>query len=128
MRPIIIIDYGAAGQGVGFYKRFKQDHPAARVVMLADRLDSQVVKAAMVCGNSPQLAEGGSLARALLSDREVQVVRELGKGCANKTIARRLGISEATVKVHVKTTLRKLQLANRTQAAIWAMQNGLVDA
>ncbi|KQX20052.1 hypothetical protein ASD39_09170 [Sphingomonas sp. Root50] len=127
MRSILIVDYGHAGQDVGFCQKLKKDHPA-RLVMLADRLDSEWVKAALMRENSLHRAEGATLACALLSDREVEVLRELGKGCANKTIARRLGISEATVKVHVKATLRKLQVANRTQAAIWAMQNGLFDA
>jgi len=39
-------------------------------------------------------------------------------------IANRLGITEATVKVHLKTVLRKIGAANRTQAAIWALNNG----
>ena len=42
-----------------------------------------------------------------------------------KTIARRLGIAEATVKVHLKGLLRRIRVANRTQAAIWAMNNGI---
>ncbi len=40
-------------------------------------------------------------------------------------IARQLGITEATVKVHLKAVLRKLNLSNRTQAAIWAISHGL---
>lgn len=60
-----------------------------------------------------------------LSDREVEVLRFLVRGSANKVIGRRLGICEATVKVHVKAALRKIHVANRTQAAIWAVQRGL---
>ena len=60
-----------------------------------------------------------------LSDREVEVLRLLVQGSANKVIGRRLGICEATVKVHVKAALRKIRVANRTQAAIWAVQRGL---
>lgn len=58
-----------------------------------------------------------------LSHREFDILGHLVDGDANKVIARRLNITEATVKVHVKTILRKLQLANRTQAAIWATRN-----
>lgn len=61
----------------------------------------------------------------LLSDREVEVLACLTLGMANKIISRRHNISEATVKVHVKAILRKLRVANRTQAAIWAVQHGL---
>lgn len=61
-----------------------------------------------------------------LTEREVEVLQLLISGAANKVIGRRLGICEATVKVHVKATLRKLHVSNRTQAAIWAVQRGLV--
>lgn len=61
----------------------------------------------------------------LLSDREVETMRYLLMGCSNKVIANRLEITEATVKVHVKAILRKLRVQNRTQAAIWAVNNGV---
>jgi two-component system nitrate/nitrite response regulator NarL len=59
-----------------------------------------------------------------LSEREVGILDCLIDGDANKVISRRLGIAEATVKVHVKAILRKLQVLNRTQAAIWAINSG----
>jgi two-component system nitrate/nitrite response regulator NarL len=59
------------------------------------------------------------------SRREVEILRHLTVGSSNKTIARQLGIAEATVKVHMKGVLRKIRAANRTQAAIWAMNNGI---
>jgi two-component system nitrate/nitrite response regulator NarL len=46
-------------------------------------------------------------------------------GDSNKVIARKIDITEATVKVHVKAILRKIRVHNRTQAAIWAMNNGV---
>ena len=46
------------------------------------------------------------------------------EGDSNKSIARKIDIAEATVKVHVKAILRKIRVQNRTQAAIWAMNNG----
>ena len=45
-------------------------------------------------------------------------------GNSNKSIARKIDIAEATVKVHVKAILRKIRVQNRTQAAIWGMNNG----
>jgi len=58
-----------------------------------------------------------------LSKRECQILQCLVDGLSNKVIARELEITEATVKVHVKALLRKTQTANRTQAAIWAVNN-----
>ena len=59
-----------------------------------------------------------------LSEREAQILDSLVKGHANKVIARTCDITEATVKVHMKSILRKIQVANRTQAAIWALEHG----
>ena len=56
-----------------------------------------------------------------LSERETQILQYLIEGYANKLIARRLDIAEATVKVHIKGLLRKINVSNRTQAAIWAL-------
>ncbi len=60
-----------------------------------------------------------------LSEREVQILRCLLNGHPNKVIAKKLSITEATVKVHLKGVLKKINAANRTQAAIWALNNGL---
>ncbi len=62
---------------------------------------------------------------SLLSEREIETLRYLILGSPNKVIAGHLDISEATVKVHVKAILRKLGAQNRTQAAIWAVNNGI---
>ena len=69
--------------------------------------------------------DAGSVAGEL-SDREVDILECLAVGDSNKLIARKLSITEATVKVHNKAILRKLHLMNRTQAAIWAINRGLV--
>ena len=58
-----------------------------------------------------------------LSEREDQILKELVQGHSNKVIARSFDLTEATVKVHMKSILRKIRVANRTQAAIWALQN-----
>jgi two-component system nitrate/nitrite response regulator NarL len=58
---------------------------------------------------------------AALSPREHEILQQLVNGCSNKSIARNLNITEATVKVHIKALLRKTQMANRTQAAVWAL-------
>jgi two-component system, NarL family, nitrate/nitrite response regulator NarL len=56
-----------------------------------------------------------------LSDRETAILMRLMHGASNKLIARELEIAEATVKVHVKSVLRKIRVKNRTQAATWAL-------
>ena len=56
--------------------------------------------------------------------REKSILRYLIEGDSNKSIARKIDITEATVKVHVKAILRKIRVHNRTQAAIWGMNNG----
>ena len=58
-----------------------------------------------------------------LSKREAQILHCLTQGASNKLIARNLGVAEATVKVHIKAILRKVKVANRTQAAMWAQQH-----
>jgi two-component system, NarL family, nitrate/nitrite response regulator NarL len=58
-----------------------------------------------------------------LSEREIQILDGLVKGYANKVIGRRCNISEATVKVHMKSILRKIRVCNRTQVAIWALEH-----
>jgi DNA-binding NarL/FixJ family response regulator len=63
-----------------------------------------------------------------LTDRETEVLVELAKGRANREIARELGISEKTIKTHVSNLLVKLGVQDRTQAALYAIRNGLVDS
>jgi two-component system nitrate/nitrite response regulator NarL len=76
---------------------------------------------------APQARPASEKAGKDLSDRERSILRCLVDGAANKVIGRNLGITEATVKVHVKSILRKLNLTNRTQAAIWVVNNTLPD-
>jgi two-component system, NarL family, nitrate/nitrite response regulator NarL len=59
---------------------------------------------------------------SMLSPRETSILHLLREGAPNKLIARQLSLTEATVKVHLKSILRKIRVNNRTQAAIWAME------
>ncbi|SDH63186.1 two-component system response regulator NarL [Pseudomonas panipatensis] len=83
---------------------------------------------------SPQLTQ--VLAQALrgdmqpkrveeLTERERQILRQLAQGASNKMIARKLDITEGTVKVHVKRVLHKLGMRSRVEAAVWAVENRL---
>ena len=68
--------------------------------------------------NAPQPPE-----RTSLTERESQILGQLAEGRCNKEIARLLGISDATVKVHIKHLLRKLNMKSRLEAAVWALHN-----
>jgi len=58
-----------------------------------------------------------------LTERERQVLRTIASGHSNKVIGHKLGITEGTVKVHVKNLLHKLGLRSRVEAAVWAMEH-----
>ncbi len=60
-----------------------------------------------------------------LTQREREILQQLAAGLSNKLIARKLDITEGTVKVHVKHLLKKLNLRSRVEAAVWAVQEGL---
>jgi len=140
-------------------RALREAFPTARIVVLADGLSVEALRAAMGGGADGFLSKSVSpealiqslqlvmlgekvfptnLASMLLdmnavspqhsvrglSPREQEILRALVTGASNKVIAYKLGITEATVKVHLKTLLRKIDVNNRTQAAIWAMNNG----
>jgi DNA-binding NarL/FixJ family response regulator len=85
------------------------------------RLDPAVARHVVSSLREPPKKEAG----AELTSREVEVLRLLGAGKANKDIARELDISERTARTHVSNILRKLALSSRTQAALWAVREGL---
>jgi len=60
-----------------------------------------------------------------LTPREFEVLGLVRQGLANKQIARRLGISERTVKAHLTSTFQRIGVLDRTQAALWAERNGI---
>ncbi len=61
-----------------------------------------------------------------LTPKEREVLAQLAVGMSNKEIARKLDVAESTVKIHLQSILRKLSLANRVQAAIYAVEHGLI--
>jgi two-component system nitrate/nitrite response regulator NarL len=65
---------------------------------------------------------------ALLTARERQILAYVARGLSNKAIARTLGISHDTVKLHVRHILSKLQLASRVEAAVFAIEHGIESA
>lgn len=96
-----------------------------RLVLEGERVyPASAIESLLTGGPSDVQARDGTRAAApRLSTRERQILEGLAMGNSNKVIANDLGLSEATVKVHIKSVLRKLRVRNRTQAAIWAMRN-----
>jgi DNA-binding NarL/FixJ family response regulator len=87
------------------------------------QLDPQVARRLM-----SSLREGpGDDPTADLTSRELDVLRLVATGRPNKEIAAELTISERTARTHVSRILRKLRLSSRTQAALWAVREGLVE-
>lgn len=65
--------------------------------------------------------------RSGLTEREISILRLIAHGLSNKEIGANLSLSEKTIKNYITVILQKLQLNDRTQAAVYAVQNGLMD-
>ena len=99
--------------------------------VLDPRLTDRMFASANSPAETPVRQAGGSrpgLLRRPLSARELEVLRELSGGLRNKEIAGRLGISAGTVKTHVASIFEKLQVNDRTAAAVAAIRLHLLDA
>ncbi|WP_335973137.1 MULTISPECIES: response regulator transcription factor [Streptomycetaceae] len=100
-------------------------------VALADAIRSvhagHVLLQAEVAGAllAPDQPAGGTGRGSTLTEREREVLGLIADGRSNREIARALVLSEKTVKTHVSNILMKLDLADRTQAALWAVRNGV---
>jgi two-component system, NarL family, response regulator LiaR len=93
---------------------------------ITKKLMQQVARA-----GQPPVVEGARTGEAdlkELTERELDVLRLIAKGLNNRQIAQQLIISEKTVKTHVSNILTKLHLADRTQAAIYALKTGKVES
>jgi two-component system nitrate/nitrite response regulator NarL len=86
-------------------------------VVISERLTQLLAKALR---DENKLSEESI--QAPLTTREQEILQQIANGMSNKRIANALGISEGTVKVHVKHLLKKLNLHSRTEAAVWALR------
>jgi DNA-binding NarL/FixJ family response regulator len=141
--------------GIEAIRGLRERVPAARAIVLSSFIDDEKLLPAVRAGAAgyllkdvepQQLVEairtvhaGGALlhpkvaSRLLeemasdpLTPREREVLALIGRGMANKVIARELSLSEKTVKAHVSSILAKLGVTDRTQAALYAVRAGLV--
>ncbi|GII30760.1 response regulator [Planotetraspora mira] len=104
---------------------YKDVDPAALVQAIRAVHGGQVLLApdaavAMLSGPGP-----APDAMAVLTERELEVLRLIATGCSNREIARELLVAEKTVKTHVSNVLMKLGVQDRTQAALYAVRHGL---
>lgn len=88
-------------------------------VVISDKLTTLLAQA-LQSGRSSNKSDISSL-----TPREKQIIKLIAGGLPNKLIARKLNITEGTVKVHVKHLLKKLRLRSRVEVAVWAVQEGL---
>ncbi|QOZ54554.1 response regulator transcription factor [Bradyrhizobium sp. CCBAU 53338] len=100
--------------------------PASLSFALTSESQHRGVHAALVGHREADPVKCEDIIAPQLSPRETMILRCLIEGDSNKTIARKIDIAEATVKVHVKAILRKIRVQNRTQAAIWGINNELM--
>ena len=83
--------------------------------------------AALVLGEYRRIGRDEPSATAVLTDREVEILRLVSTGLAARQIAERLVVSHRTVQNHIQNTLRKLQLHNRVELTRWAIEQGLTE-
>jgi DNA-binding NarL/FixJ family response regulator len=117
-RILQAIDAGAAG----YLLKDVEPEELARAVESAARGESPLDPRA---AHTILGARRAAAPAAELSDREREVLLLVAEGLPNKLIARRLDISEKTVKAHLTSVFRQIGVTDRTQAALWAERNGL---
>jgi DNA-binding NarL/FixJ family response regulator len=111
------LDAGA----IGYLLKDAEPDEVIRGIRAAARGESPIApKAARTL-----LAARGEGPESRLSDRELEVLRCVAEGLPNKLIARRLGISEKTVKAHLTRVYQQIGVTDRTQAALWARERSL---
>ncbi len=119
-RILAALDAGA----VGYLLKDSEPHEIVEGVRAAARgespIDSRAGRVVLTARRSPQAAVN-------LTDREREVLALIGEGLPNKLIARRLEVSEKTVKAHLTSVYRRIGVDDRTQAALWAQRHGLTQ-
>jgi len=115
---------GARGYLLGSISKEAMVHSLTLILLGETVFPSGLANAWMNGGlSASRPAADRSLGRDL-TPRESEILDCLTGGASNKQIARDLGITEATVKIHMKSLIRKIGVSNRTQAALWAINSG----
>jgi DNA-binding NarL/FixJ family response regulator len=122
------VDAALQAGATGFLLKDAEADEVAAAIRAAHRGEFQLDPAIARRLMSGEDAAPGNDPAATMTARELEVLRVVGAGKANKEIAAQLGISERTARTHVSNILTKLGLHSRTQAALWAVREGLVEA
>ena len=102
----------------------KDMEPELLVQYIRDALAGElVISPGLTQAMAQALRSAPRQATVELTERERQVLKSIASGYSNKVIGHKLGITEGTVKVHVKNLLHKLGLRSRVEAAVWAMEH-----
>jgi len=102
----------------------KDMEPELLIIRLREALQGALVVSPALTTVLAQALRAPQGASSLdLTDRERQVLKMIAGGLSNKMIGNKLGITEGTVKVHVKNLLHKLGLRSRVEAAVWSMEH-----
>ena len=143
--------------GLTCLSKIRKEFPDVKVAMLSVSQDAELIQTALKRGASAYIVKSidpADLAAALrqaidgnvfttagvtedpgqraardagLTDRELVIVRAVARGLSNEAIAKELWVAEQTVKFHLTNIYRKLGVSNRTEAARYAFEQGLVD-
>jgi DNA-binding NarL/FixJ family response regulator len=106
----------------------KETHPAALATLVRETLDNHIVHLQPLGRAEPRLSGSGpATADRPLTARELEILRLVASGTANSDIAKRLWVTEQTVKFHLRNVYRKLNVSNRTQASHFAHLHGLIS-
>ena len=125
-----VILVGALRNGAQGYL-LKDMEPDDLVVALRDIISGKTVVAPDLAPVLASAVQGDNQEKeeedpfAVLTPREFEILTLLAEGQSNKVIARNLGISDGTVKLHVKAILRKLNISSRITAAVMAVEHGV---
>ncbi len=155
---VVLLDLRMPGaDGLACLTRIRSQHPDVKVVILSASTDEKIIANVLKRGASAYVVKsvnpvdlpsvlrqavdgtvfsavglpdaGDTPARAAgLTERETAILSALARGLSNDAIAKELWVAEQTVKFHLTKIYRKLGVANRTEAARLAYQNGLVES
>ena len=115
---------------LAFLRAVTCDHQTIAVLEVNSRIEetSRRLENFRNAGPSRALTPAAAADKRRPTDRQAMILKNLVNGDSNKVVARKLHIAEETVKVHMKRLLRRIGVKNRTQAAIWALNNYFTPA
>ena len=127
---VVVMDLVMPGlDGIAATAELKARHPAIEVVAITSFIEEDPAVAGIVARRMRTSARGGEAGPPTttglerLTSRERDVLRCLARGLSNRAISEELGMAERTARTHVSNILAKLGLANRTQAALFAVEH-----